>query len=94
MWSNTTYQEYFRKDHQQHFKIHLVCYNILAQNLLENNPFLYNNCFRNNLQWYRRKDRLLRELLRQDADVGQSFLNKNCWFYFLFEDSLFTRNAK
>jgi mRNA deadenylase 3'-5' endonuclease subunit Ccr4 len=70
MSSNTIHQEYFRKDHHQHFKIHLVCYNILAQDLLEDNSYLYTNCFRNNLKWYRRKDRLLREILRQNADVG------------------------
>ncbi|CAF1301090.1 unnamed protein product [Rotaria sordida] len=69
MWSNTTDQEYFRRYHQQYFKFHLICYNILSQTLLEDNKFLYVNCLRNNLKWYRRKDRLLRELLRQDADI-------------------------
>ncbi|CAF1114077.1 unnamed protein product [Adineta steineri] len=69
MWSNTIYQEYFRKDHHQHFKFHIVCYNILAQMLLEDNSFLYQHCFKSNLKWSRRKDRLLRELLRQDADI-------------------------
>ncbi|CAM4914290.1 unnamed protein product [Rotaria socialis] len=69
MWSNTEYQEYFRRHYQQHFKIHIVCYNILAQSLLEDNQFLYMNCLRNNLQWHRRKERLLREILRQDADI-------------------------
>ena len=65
-WSNITSQRYDRK---YYFQFHLVCYNILAQTLLETNSFLYWNCFRNNLQWYRRRERLLRELLRQDADV-------------------------
>ncbi|CAF1386211.1 unnamed protein product [Adineta ricciae] len=69
LWSNTTYQDVFRRDHQEHFKFHLVCYNILSQNLLEDNSFLYQNCYKNNLKWYKRKDRLLRELLRQDADI-------------------------
>lgn len=72
-WSNTAYEQIFRRFHQEHFKFHLVCYNILAQPLLEDNPFLYVNCFRNNLTWYRRKDRLFRELLRQDADVNSFF---------------------
>jgi mRNA deadenylase 3'-5' endonuclease subunit Ccr4 len=69
MWLNAVYQEYFRKNHQQYFKFHIVCYNILAQILLEENLFLYKNCLNNNLKWYRRKDRLIRELLRQDADI-------------------------
>jgi len=69
MWLNTPYQEYFHKAHQQYFKIHIVCYNILSQLLLEDNFYLYNNCFKTNLKWYKRKDRLLRELLRQDADI-------------------------
>ncbi|CAF3405917.1 unnamed protein product [Rotaria sp. Silwood1] len=69
IWSNTANQQYFRRYPQQHFKFHLVCYNILSQALLEDNRFLYVNCLRNNLKWYRRKDRLFRELLRQDADI-------------------------
>ncbi len=73
MWLNTSYQEHFRQAHQRYFKFHLVCYNILAQILLEENLFLYENSFRNNLKWYRRKDRLIREFLRQDADVSLRF---------------------
>ena len=69
MWTNTNYQDYFRRNHNQYFKFHLVCYNVLSQTLLEDNSFLYMNCLRNNLKWYRRKDRLLRELFRQNADV-------------------------
>jgi len=69
IWLNTIYQEYFCKNHQQYFKFHIVCYNILAQILLEDNLYLYKNSFKTNLKWYRRKDRLLRELLRQDADI-------------------------
>jgi len=69
MWLNAAYQEYFRKNHQEYFKFHIVCYNILAQILLEENLFLYENCLTNNLKWYRRKDRLIRELLRQNADI-------------------------
>ncbi len=86
MWSHTKYQEDFRRDHHQHFKFHLVCYNILAQKLLEDNPFLYGNCLRNNLKWYRRKDRLLRELLRQDADVclSERSFERQMFYYFRF----------
>lgn len=69
MWLNTTYQEGFDKNHKNYFKIHIVCYNILAQSLLEDNRYLYENCFENNLKWYRRKDRLLREIFRQDVDI-------------------------
>jgi mRNA deadenylase 3'-5' endonuclease subunit Ccr4 len=72
MWLNTNSQEHFRQFHYRYFKFHLVCYNILAQKLLEENLFLYENCFRNNLKWYRRKDRLIREFLRQDPDVSFS----------------------
>lgn len=69
MWLNTNYQNYFQKNQQNFFRIHLVCYNILAQNLLNDNMILYQNCSHQNLKWYKRKDRLLRELFRQDADI-------------------------
>ncbi len=88
LWSNTNYQSQHR-----YFKIHLVCYNILAQGLLEENPFLYENCFRNNLKWYKRKDRLIRELLRQDADVRRRFNRIRNDFFLIYVDFLFTRNA-
>ncbi|UJR20771.1 hypothetical protein I4U23_023886 [Adineta vaga] len=68
-WSNTTYREYFRRNHQNHFKFSVVCYNILSQSLLEDNVYLYGTCSEKNLKWYRRRDRLFREILRQDADI-------------------------
>ncbi|CAF1595984.1 unnamed protein product [Adineta ricciae] len=68
-WSNTTYQAHLEKSRYHHFNFHLVNYNILAQKLIEDNPSLYADCLDQDLHWHRRKERLLRELLKQDADI-------------------------
>ena len=72
-WLNSTYQEHFRRTHQEHFKFQVICYNILAQALLEKNGFLYEHCFWKNLKWFKRRDRLIREFLRHDADVSDRY---------------------
>ncbi|UJR28821.1 hypothetical protein I4U23_010045 [Adineta vaga] len=68
-WSNTIYDEHLTKSRYHHFNFHLISYNILAQKLIEDNPVLYEDCLDSNLHWHRRKERLLRELLKQDADI-------------------------
>lgn len=68
-WSTTNYEDRMHRSHHKHFQFHLISYNILAQQLIEDNPFLYTDCAETHLSWHRRKDRLLREILRQDADV-------------------------
>ena len=68
-WSNTIYEEHLIKSRYHHFNFHIISYNILAQKLIEDNPFLYDDCLNNDLHWHRRKERLLKEILRQDADV-------------------------
>jgi len=69
MWSNTIYEEHLTKSRYHHFNFHIISYNILAQKLIETNPLLYDDCLESNLEWNRRKERLLREILKQDADV-------------------------
>lgn len=69
-WLNSTYQEDFHRNRPKHFKFQVICYNILSQILLEQHSFLYENCFWHHLKWYKRKDRLIREFLRHDADVN------------------------
>jgi mRNA deadenylase 3'-5' endonuclease subunit Ccr4 len=53
-----------------HVLFDVVCYNILAQTLVESNPYLYVDCQPEHLDWDRRKKLLLKELIRQNADVG------------------------
>ncbi len=69
MWSHTNYDEHLIKSHYYHFNFHIISYNILAQKLIDDNPFLYDDCLESNLDWNRRKERLLQEILKQDADV-------------------------
>ncbi|CAF0732824.1 unnamed protein product [Adineta steineri] len=68
-WSNTIYEEHLIKSRYHHFNFHIISYNILAQKLIEDNESLYDDCQENNLKWNHRKERLLREILHQDADI-------------------------
>ncbi|CAF1211818.1 unnamed protein product [Rotaria sordida] len=68
-WINTNYEERLIRSRYYHFNFHIMSYNILAQRLIEDNPSLYDNCLESNLEWHRRKERLLREILKQDADI-------------------------
>lgn len=95
LWSHTAYDEHVPKSRYHHFNFHIISYNILAQKLIEDNPFLYDDCLDNNLEWNRRSERLLNEILKQNADVcfsNELIYEKLYFFYFL--DRLFTRNAK
>ncbi|CAF1465331.1 unnamed protein product [Rotaria magnacalcarata] len=69
LWSNTNYEERLIRSHYHHFNFHIVSYNILAQRLIEGNPFLYDNCRDRSLEWNQRKERLLKEILKQNADI-------------------------
>lgn len=68
-WSDTNYKEHLIRSRYHHFNFSILSYNILAQQLIDDNPFLYNDCVENHLGWNRRKERLLKEILQQDADV-------------------------
>lgn len=50
--------------------VSLLCYNLLAQDLLEKNMHLYDNCPEESLKWESRGERLVRELLSSRADVS------------------------
>ncbi len=69
LWSSTIYEQHLLKSRYHHFNFHIISYNILAQKLIEDNPSLYDDCLKNHLEWNHRKDRLLREILKQDADA-------------------------
>uniref|UniRef100_A0A8C4R6V0 Angel homolog 1 (Drosophila) n=1 Tax=Eptatretus burgeri TaxID=7764 RepID=A0A8C4R6V0_EPTBU len=51
------------------FEFSLLCYNILAQRLLEENSSLYTHCIPEALCWKDRRKLLLRELSSFDADI-------------------------
>ena len=72
-WSHTNYEEHISRSRFHHFNFHVISYNILAQKLIEDNPFLYDDCSETNLSWNRRKTRLFKELLKQNADVIMRF---------------------
>ncbi|CAF3404623.1 unnamed protein product, partial [Rotaria sp. Silwood2] len=60
IWSNTNYGEHLIKSRYYHFNFHIISYNILAQKLIENNLFLYDDCLEDKAKWNRRKERLLK----------------------------------
>lgn len=93
MWWHTGYEERLERSHYRHFNFHIISYNILAQQLIEDNPFLYDDCVDENLHWNRRKERLLHEIFKQDADVSSLRKKINQEKNFPL-DHLFTRNAK
>lgn len=47
----------------------VMSYNVLAQGLLEDNPFLYQHCHEDVLQWPLRRQNLLTELREVNADI-------------------------
>ena len=64
-----SYKDHLMKSRYYHFTFHIISYNILAQRLIEDNRSLYDDCFKDDLEWKRRKELLLREILNQNADV-------------------------
>ena len=51
------------------FKFTLVSYNILSQTLLYEHSFLYSSCNQKDLEWPRRGQRIVSELLNNRADI-------------------------
>ena len=76
-----------------YFKIHLICYNILAQKLLWENRRLYAQCFNQHLDWNRRRERLYKELLRQNADVRLPRDERIVFLQLSLSDHLLARGA-
>ncbi|XP_022107510.1 protein angel homolog 2-like [Acanthaster planci] len=50
-------------------EVSLLCYNVLAQCLIESNDYLYDSCPEEILRWDYRKENLLRELQQAEADI-------------------------
>jgi mRNA deadenylase 3'-5' endonuclease subunit Ccr4 len=48
----------------------VVSYNLLAQDLLDSNEYLYTHCPQEQLAWDYRKDNLLDDLKQSSADVS------------------------
>jgi mRNA deadenylase 3'-5' endonuclease subunit Ccr4 len=55
------------------FKFTICTYNLLAQNLLEENSYLYNQIDRRFLQWNYRKTKIYDQLKNLDSDVGKLY---------------------
>ncbi|XP_018319951.1 protein angel homolog 2 [Agrilus planipennis] len=51
------------------FIFKLLCYNVLAQSLLEEHPYLYQEHVQENLKWKRRWKNLKQEITEQDPDI-------------------------
>lgn len=51
------------------FRFTLVSYNILSQTLLNDHRYLYSNCNPRDLEWPRRGNRIVSELLQNRADI-------------------------
>ena len=56
------------------FDFTVMSYNILSQDLLHENAYLYSHCDPSVLPWDFRLPNLLREIRQYDADVSQSYL--------------------
>lgn len=54
------------------FEFSVMSYNILSQELLEDNAYLYRHCDPAVLPWMRRLPNLLAEIRQLDADVSRS----------------------
>ncbi|WAR19516.1 ANGE2-like protein [Mya arenaria] len=63
-WEYTEIGHYYlqRPAHQRGFEFTIMSYNVLAQNLLQDNRRMYNYCRQQFLEWEFRRERLLEEL--------------------------------
>ena len=51
--------------------VSVLCYNLLAQDLIRKNRYLYSDAVPELLEWDFRKMNLLKDLTDSDADVGR-----------------------
>ena len=66
--------------------VSVLCYNLLAQDLIRKNLYLYSDAVPELLEWDFRKTNLLKDLTDSDADVGHEksiFLTTLCIPVFL-----------
>lgn len=61
------------------FDFSVMSYNILSQELLQDNAYLYRHCDPGILPWNHRLPNLLAEIKQHDADVSRSVLQS--WYY-------------
>lgn len=69
---------------EANFDFTVMSYNILSQNLLEDNSHLYKHCRQRLLIWTYRFPNILQEIKQLDADVSR----KSACRYFLKTDKL------
>lgn len=65
------------EDNENKFDFSVMSYNILSQNLLEDNSHLYRHCRRPLLHWSFRFPNILKEIKHYDADVSTKYLNSS-----------------
>lgn len=70
-WTTTDYKQRIKNSHFEHFSFRILSYNILAQQLIQDNRNLYSYCTNYDLDWLQRRDRLLDEIIYHNADVSQ-----------------------
>lgn len=57
------------------FEFSVMSYNILSQDLLHDNNYLYKHCSSSILNWNHRLSNILKELKEHNADVSEWFMN-------------------
>lgn len=72
------------EDNEEKFDFSVMSYNILSQDLLEDNSHLYRHCRRPVLHWSFRFPNILKEIKHFDADVSmqssiRAFLVRRVW---------------
>lgn len=65
------------EDSENKFDFSVMSYNILSQNLLEDNSHLYRHCRRPVLHWSFRFPNILKEIKHFDADVSTRYQNSS-----------------
>lgn len=70
-WEYTNTGKYYMRRPEQHrgFEFTVMSYNVLAQNLLEDNFGLYTNCLPEALEWENRRRLLMKELKYHSPDI-------------------------
>ncbi|KAH3855003.1 protein angel homolog 2-like [Dreissena polymorpha] len=89
-WEYTEVGRYYLQRPERHrgFEFSVMSYNVLAQNLLEDNRLLYAHSSPSALDWNKRKDRVLKEIVHHFADVICLQEVEDVCFFDFFEPEL------
>ncbi|CAF0979126.1 unnamed protein product [Didymodactylos carnosus] len=66
-WSYTEFEQHSSK--KKFFSFELISFNVLSQDLLELNPYLYTDCMPKYLDWDYRKKVIMKQIIGRDADI-------------------------